>query len=160
MLSRTLVVSLVLLLLCRCSAAEQGESLSRTGDDIREAVFRHQFEFNASGWRESASAYYLSFEEGKDPGPEFLHRFADHRPVVKPVSASTLEPGTSQILDKSTGLPGLVFRIDEIRWLSDDRVEVDGGYDEASESATGNTYRLVKESGRWVVSDVEMHWIK
>ncbi len=160
MTTRTLVVSLILLLLCRCSATEQGESLSRAEDDIREAVFRYQFKFNVSGWRESASAFFLSLEEGEDPTPEFLHRFADHRPVVRPISASTLEPGTAQILDQSTGLPALVFRIDDIRWLTDDRAEVDGGYYEASESATGNTYRVVKESGRWVVSGVEMLWIK
>lgn len=150
--TRTLVVSLVIILLCRCSAAEPGESLAQVEDDVREAVFRYQFEFNVSGGRESASAFFLSFEEGEDPEPEFLHRFADHRPAVKPVSASTLEPGTAQILDQSTGLPGLIFRIDEIRWLSDDQVEVDGGYDEASESATGNTYCVIKESVRWVVS--------
>ncbi len=136
-----------------------GSQLSRE-DQIREAVFRYQFEFNASGLGKAANAYFLSVGDHKDPSPELLKQFEAHHPVVKPVSASTLESGTAQVLDKETGLPGLIFRVTEIRWLSDDEVEVDGGYEEASESATGNTYRVVKEAAGWAVVECQMLWIK
>lgn len=63
------------------------------------------------------------------------------------------------MLDGETGLPGLIFRITEMRWLSDDEVEVDGGYYEASESASGNTYSVVKQGGTWEVVGLQPHWI-
>ena len=99
-------------------------------------------------------------EGGSDPSPQLLKQFDDHRPPVKPVSASVLEAGTAQVLDRESGLPGLIFTIREIRWLSDDEVEVEGGYEEASESGAGNVYRLKKEGGRWKVVEAQMLWIK
>jgi len=107
----------------------------------------------------SANAYFPSVEGDKDPSPQLLERFDAHRPPVKPVSASTLEPGTALVLDRETGLSGLIFRITEIRWLSDHEVEVDGGYYEASESASGNTYSVLKRDGAWEVVSVQPHWI-
>ena len=160
-MTRHLVIPLVVLLaVCGCSPNEHVASQLSTEDQIREAVFRYQFEFNASGLGKAANAYFLSVGHDKDPSPELLEQFAAHHPVVKPVSASTLEPGTAQVLDKETRLPGLIFRVTEIRWLSDDKVEVDGGYDEASESATGNTYHVVKEAAGWAVVGCQMLWIK
>jgi len=142
---------LVLFAVCGWSQNKHVNSQLSREDQIRVAVFRYQFEFNASALGKAANAYYLSVGHYKDPSPELLNHFAAHHPVVKPVSASTLEPGTVQVLDKLTGLPGLIFRITEIRWLSDDEVEVDGGYYEASGSATGNTYSVVKEAKDWSV---------
>jgi hypothetical protein len=79
---------------------------------------------------------------------------------VKPASASTLEAGTALVVDTESRLPGLIFWISEIRWLGDDNVEVEGGYDEASESAAGNVYYLKREDGRWEVVGAQMLWIK
>lgn len=36
-------------------------------DDIREAVFRYQFQHNASAQQQQANAYFISLEEGEDP---------------------------------------------------------------------------------------------
>ena len=153
-----IAVALVLLV-CGCSSTEQTPTQLSEEDQIREAVFRYQFEFNASGLGEAANAYFLSVEGEQDPSPQLLERFDGHRPPVKPVSASNLEPGTAQVLDSETGLPGLIFRITEMRCVSDDEVEVDGGYYEASESASGNTYSVVKQGGSWQVVDLQAHWI-
>lgn len=150
----------IALLVCGCSPTEQIAPQLSEEDQIREAVFRYQFEFNQSGFGKAANAYFLSVEGNKDPSPQLLERFDRHRPPVKPVSASTLESGTAQVLDMETGLPGLIFVITEIRWLSDQEVAVDGGYEEASESGSGNTYSVVKQGGTWVVVGREMHWIK
>ena len=57
------------------------------------------------------------------------------------------------VLDQECRVSGLIFWITEIRWLGEEEVEVDGGYQEASESAAGNIYRLEKREGRWEVED-------
>jgi hypothetical protein len=155
---RTALV-LVLLIICGCSPDRETTDLSEE-DQIRETVFRYQFDVNVSGLGDAANAYFLSVEGDKDPSAELLKQFEGHHPPVKPVSASTLEPGTAQVLDRESGLPGLAFRITEIRWLADDEVEVDGGYEEASESGSGNTYRAMKRRGQWEVVEHQMLWIK
>ena len=129
-------------------------------DQIREAVFRYQFEFNASGLGKTAGAYYLRIEGDADPSPPLIRQFEGHLPQVKAVSASELEPGTAQVIDRESGLPGLIFWIEEIRWLSDYEVEVEGGYEEASESGSVNIYRLEKIDNRWKVVEVQMLVIK
>lgn len=158
---RLIPIALALMLLvCGCLSTEQIATQLSEEDQVREAVFRYQFEFNASGQGTAANAYFLSVEGEKDPSPQLLQQFDAHRPPVKPVSASTLEPGTALVLDMETGLPGLIFSITQIRRLSDDEVEVDGGYCEASESASGNTYRVAKQDGTWEVVGLQPLWIK
>ena len=160
MIRHTLLAVVVALVICGCSSNPRVAAQLSEEDKIREAVFRHQFEFNASGLGNSAYAYFLSIEGGNDPSPELLEQFSGHRPPVKPVTASVLEPGTAQVLDRDSRLPGLIFMIKEILWLSDDEVEVEGGYEEASENGAGNMYRLKKEDGRWRVVASQMLWIK
>jgi len=129
-------------------------------DQIREVVFRYQFEHNVSGQKQEANSYYLEVEEGADPSRQLLARFDGHQPPVQPASASTLEAGTALVLDRETGLSGLIFRVDEIRWLGEDEVEVDGGYEEASESGSGNTYLVAREERGWEVMGMEPGFIK
>jgi hypothetical protein len=160
MIRHILTALVAVLVFCGCSSNREVATRLSEEDEIREAVFRYQFEFNASGLGQAANAYFLNVEGNKDPSAQLLERFGGHRPPVKPVSASMLQPGTAQVLDRESGLPSLIFGITEIRWLSDDEVEVDGGYEEASESGTGNTYRVVKEAGRWEVVECQMLWIK
>jgi hypothetical protein len=148
------------LLAIGCAPAEPPRAVLSEEDQIREVVFRYQFDFNSSGLGTSASSYYLALGQGNDPSAELLARFEGHTPPVKPLSASELEPGTAQVVDRETGLPGLTFLITDIRWLRDHQVEVDGEYQEASESAAGRTYHLLKENGQWHVIDSQMHWIK
>ena len=60
-------------------------------DDIREAVFRYQFEHNASGQQQSAHDYYLAIgDQDADPSDEFMKRFAHHKPPVHKASASRM----------------------------------------------------------------------
>jgi hypothetical protein len=128
-------------------------------DDIREAVFRWQFDHNASGQQTNAQVYFLEVgEKGGDPTDEFMKRFADHKPSVRKVSASSASAGKG-VLDKKTGEKGLIFRVTSIEWKSDTEVDVSGGYYEAGLSASGNTYTLKKDKGKWKVTNDKMHWI-
>jgi hypothetical protein len=160
MIRNSLLTLLVLLTLYSCSSGLKGVSPLSEEDQIREVVFRYQFEFNASGLGKSAYAYYLSIEGNDDPSPKLLKQFEGYLPQVKPVSASELEPGTAQVIDRETGLPGLIFWIGEVRWLSNYEVEVEGGYEEASESGSVNIFRLEKKGDRWEVVEAQMLLIK
>jgi hypothetical protein len=159
-MKKFLLLLWVIALMGGCSGA-----VDRTAqlDDIREATFRYQFVKNASGLQQNAKVYFLAItdprlERPKNPSDTFLARFAGNHPRVAKVSASDSTAMTG-VKDKQTGEQRLIFNVGAIRWISNTTVEVDGGYYEASESAAGSTYYLVKKDGRWIVQRDVMHWI-
>jgi hypothetical protein len=129
-------------------------------DDVREAVFRHLFEHNASGLQRRAKVFCLQIEGKADPSPELLRRFEGNEPRVKKASLCAFShgPAGGRVQDE-TGAPGLIFRVDSIQRTGRDSAVVEGGYFEAGLSASGNTYELSRESGRWVVTKDTMRWI-
>lgn len=116
-------------------------------DDIREAVFRWQFDHTGSGQQTNAQVYFLEIGEQGDPTDAFMNRFAEHRPSVRKVSACSA--GVSGVRDKKAGGRELVFRVTNMEWKSAAEVDVTGGYYEAGLSGSGSTYPLKKEKGRW-----------
>ena len=124
-------------------------------EEIAEAVFRYQFLHNASGRQQSAQIYFLSLRH-RNPSKEFMSRFAQNTPPVSTVSECT-EDG--DIRDLRNDAPGLLFRVDAIKWLTSSQVEVSGGYYEGRLSSSGNTYYVQRRDGKWVVVRSEMHWI-
>jgi hypothetical protein len=129
-------------------------------DDVREAVFRHLFDHNASGQQQAAKVFCLQIEGKQDPSTELLRRFEGNEPRVKKVSLCTFQHGQprSGVVDAS-GAPGLIFRIDAIQHPTADSAVVEGGYFEAGLSSSGNVYELVKEGDRWIVKKDTMRWI-
>ena len=153
------ILSLVACMTMACNAADRASQI----DDIREATFRYQFVKNASMQQTSAKVYFLSLTDlekhrGLDPSDVFMKRFDGHKPrVAKASQAKTsIEDGAR---DAKTGEDGIIFSIYEINWKSDSEVEVAGGYYEGSESASYNTYYLVKKGGKWIVERNVMHTI-
>ena len=143
-----------LCLLCVTSLVMANDTARITAeDDVREAVFRHLFQHNASGLQKNAKAYFLNVEKGADPADVFLNRFTGHAPPVKKASQSRRGARSSQVEDKETGAPGLVFSITRITWLSDTEAEVHGGYYEANLSASFGSYRVKKINGKWIVTE-------
>ena len=55
-------------------------------------------------------------------------------------------------MDKQTGELGVIFKIANIRWVSDAEVEVKGGYYEFPRSASDNTYTVRKANNKWRVA--------
>jgi hypothetical protein len=128
-------------------------------DDIREAVFRWQFNHNASGQQWTASAYFLEVNQGDgEPSDEFMRRFADHKPPARKKSAcrTSFREG---VVDKKTGGKGLIFSVTSMIWISDTEVVVAGGYYEANLSASWNTYTLKKDKGKWKVTNDKLEGI-
>lgn len=129
-------------------------------DDVREAVFRHQFDHNASGLQKNARVYCLQIEGKRDPSPELLRRFEDSEPKVKKASLCSFKRGSERGgVQDDTGAPGLIFRIDTIRRQAPDAAVVEGGYFEAGLSSSGNVYELARVGGRWIVKKDTMIWI-
>ena len=124
-------------------------------DDIREAVFRHQFYHNASGQQQRAETYFLFIEDGEDPDDAFIERFKDNQPPVKKGSQFKSEG----IFDKKVGFRGLIFNIDSIKQTTTDEVEVTGGYYENGLSASGNIYTVLRVKDKWIVKQDKMLWI-
>lgn len=151
-----LVLVLVLVLGC-ATRVPPPESRDAAEASVYEAVFRHLFRHNASAARSRVDYYFLAIGDGEDPPPALLARFAGHVPKVEPVSASRSSP--QGVRHEEDGGKGLVFRIEALRWLDADTAEVEGGYFEASLSASGNTHRVERRRGRWVVVDDRRNWI-
>ena len=145
----------------RASTAIQAPPrLEASDDDIREAVFRHLFDHNASGQQRAAKVFCLQIEGKADPSPELLRRFEGNEPRVKKASRCSFShgPAGGGVQDE-TGASGLIFRVDSIQHTGPDAAVVEGGYFEAGLSASGNLYELARESGRWVVKKDTMQWI-
>jgi len=147
----------LLLILTSCASPDFNDRAS-TENDIREAVFRYQFDI----WKDhGAAAYYLDFSEKKriDPPADFMHRFAGHFPPVKKVSQCMVRNLGEGVIDSETEEHGLIFRATSIKRMSDTEVEVSGGYYENGKSASGNTYTVQWRNGKWHVTKDCLHWI-
>lgn len=125
--------------------------------DIYEAVFRHQFDHNASGQQKNANVYCLSVGEANvDPTSELVERFAGNIPPVRKASECAVKGG---VADRRSGKQGLMFRVTNIIWMSSRVVMVSGGYYEGVLSASGNTYTVEQLNGKWVVTKDHIGWI-
>jgi hypothetical protein len=117
-------------------------------DDIAEAVFRYQFDHNASAIQKRAEMYCLSLPGEEMPGAEFLRRFEGNRP---PVAAADQ-------CDRKAG-KNLFFRVQKLDWRKDNEVWVRGGYWEGNLSSSIEMYRVVNDNGKWVVKGARMEAI-
>jgi hypothetical protein len=135
---------------------EQTSSLSPDDDALVEAVFRYQFDHNASGQQTQAKVLCLEMF-GKDVSSSVVHRLADNPKVRR---ASECDGGGGNgVSEKKTGKRGYILRVERVKRTSPTTAEAEGGYYEAGLSASGNTYFLERKGGTWVVLRDTMHWI-
>lgn len=131
-------------------------------DAIRVAVFRYQFEHNASGLRDPAAFYCLSLslagEAPRDPSNGVMAAFKDHTPPVKLRSECNTSPSAG-VTDKTTGQRGLMFYIRRVSRTGLNRATARGGYYASGLGGSGNTYQLVREGEEWLVTSDVMDWI-
>jgi hypothetical protein len=126
-------------------------------DDIREAVFRYQFDHITPAERD-AKLYVLGVGEScSDPSDEFLKRFAGHQPPVKKASASDWFPDKGRV-DKETGGKALMFCAANIAWISDTDVEVSGAHYSAMAGVLDDYFTVKREDGKWKVTEVNNKW--
>jgi hypothetical protein len=116
--------------------------------EIFEAVFRYQFDHNASGMQKQAERYCLSLPGEKSPDAAFLQRFAGNQPPV--VAANQCEGRSGK---------NLFFRINKLQWHRDNEAWVRGGYFEGNLSSSVESYRVLLTDGKWVVTGARMEAI-
>lgn len=156
----TRVLVILLLLVIVPSGFTIDTDRSSQEDDIREAVFRYQFDHNASGLQKRAHAFCLVIgldDKNSDPSDQFMKRFAHHKPAVR--KASSCHWNSIQVVENRTGRAALVFWCSKITWVSDIEVSVDGGYEEGNVSASSSTYTVRKQNGKWAVTNDRMTMI-
>ena len=157
--SRSVFVLLVLAVLFATTGCAAGSAATannsavspdRTAaaDDIAEAVFRYQFEHNASAIQKGAEKYCLSLPGERTPSAEFLQRFAGNRPPVAAADQCERKSGKN-----------LIFRVQKLDWRKDNEVWVRGGYWEGNLSSSIELYRVVNDNGKWVVKGARMEAI-
>lgn len=117
-------------------------------DDILEAVFRYQFQHNASGIQGKANRYCLTLPEDRAPGEELLRRFQGNQPPVASAEQCNRKAGKD-----------LFFRVQNLDWRSDGEVWVRGGYWEGNLSSSVELYRVLRKDGRWTVEGARMEAI-
>lgn len=127
-------------------------------DDIRAMVLRYQFDHNGSSHQKSVSAFCIKIDSA-DPADAFMQRFFDSTPPVVKGSNCGWNDSKTHIVDKRTGEQALIFISGKIIRIDSATVEVHGGYQEANESASGNTYTLKKSGDVWTVVSDQMNWI-
>ena len=130
---------------------------------IDEAVYRFQFEEHAARSQPGSVTFCVARTTEtdelpwSDPPESLLRRFAGHVPAVKKVSQCQVSVGGDR--DPATGRPAIVFRVAPAQWQGDTEVRVDGGYHAHGLSASGETYRVRYQDGRWTVVEAIWRWI-
>lgn len=158
-------LALIFVLICSgCATNRQGEWVvieqSSEEADIREAVFRYQFQNTQTAKKKDVDVIFITLDRGAYlPTQEFMDRFSDHEPPVKLASQCFAAGKWHAIVEYYTGRGGIVFAAGPIYWVSDTKVEVTGQYNKSGMNAGGNHYVLVKRNGRWTVVESRLRWI-
>jgi hypothetical protein len=121
-------------------------------DEIREAVYRYQFKnFDL------LVAYHFISVNGKNPSAAILQRFKGEQPPVLPLSdCDRIKKPTRMIQNRNDLKQGALFNIGQIKWISDTKVDVDGGFEcgDICDEATG-VYHASKPENKWVVDSFD-----
>ncbi len=174
-----LVVVFFLITVYSCDNSTE-PNLVNDEDNIREIVLRDQFLNNYSahnnsiqhgdldstikiyfvGLYEEIDSNYFFRGDAIDPETDFLRRFDNFFKKVKKISESEYSQNTFyQIQDKTTEELGLIFKVGPIKWLSENKVEVEAGYLEGRLSAGGLSYILYKENDKWNIHYKIHRWV-
>lgn len=149
---------LILLLLATFAAppmTQKGESESpRTAqeENIHEAVFRYQF-----AHVELIFAYHFIAIDGKNPSEEFLQRFRDNDPPVRPISeAERVKKPMKMVVSKDDQKQGVIFYVGPVKWISDTKADVEGRFEcgDTCDELSG-VYHVSLQDGHWVVASFD-----
>jgi len=137
--------------------AAQGLSESEA-DNLREVAFKTLIR-EAAEAQNGFKVYFLCLGDtwtndtpsAIDPSDTFMARFAGRTPPVKKVSQSK-KGEAGQVFDKITGQRGVIFTVDDLKWISDEEVEATCSVYKAGLDGYAYKYILNKKNNRWNVA--------
>jgi hypothetical protein len=96
----------------------------------------------------------LSFGK-EEPTDEFILRFAGHNPPVKKNSQAS---GKYKVIDKETGKRGVLLSAASITRITENEVEVWGGYitgpyNKKDKNAAIKIYSVQRDNNKWIVTE-------
>jgi len=134
----------------------QMEGWVREGDK-NQAAAKDKIERDVAA-RLNFRVFFISIN-GKDPSDELINRFRDIPRSIRKISSERPRKGPHTPIDRTTGIPGIIFSADAIRWQTKDLVEVEGGYYCGGLCAAGITFKVERQNGKWLVKGSRMNWI-
>jgi len=152
---KTILISILMAAVVGAPALQKtagGAPRADQEDNIREAVFRYQFKSF-----DLLVAYHFISMYGKNPSAAMLQRFHGEQPPVLPVSESEkLKKPMKLIQNRNDFKQGALFNQGQIKWISDTKADVDGGFEcgDICDEATG-VYHVSRQDNKWVVDSFD-----
>lgn len=123
---------------------------------IAEGVFRYQFGNHNVPVASDVAFYCLQVKDAeasayRDPGDASLQRLGGRTPSLR--KGSACKPDRKGAREVASKRPALIFQVGPIRWLSAAEVEIAGRVFATTPTGWGNTYKLQREAGEWLVRE-------
>ena len=150
-----LLISVLIAAAVTAPAAQKNSGDSSRGaqdDAIRETVYRYQIKnFDL------VVAYHFIAVNGKNPPASVLQRLHGEQPPVLPVSdAERIKKPMRLIQNRNDFKQGVLFNQGQIKWISDTKADVDGGFEcgDICDEASG-VYHVSRVENKWIVDSFD-----
>ena len=142
----------IALSLTACHGAQTSRPAVCSDPGAAQAAFvSHVFADNASSIGREAAAVFVALPDGDKADPAFLARIRDVSPRLAPAAEAQVD-ASGVIRDPQTGGRALLIRIRRFRMTGPASAEIQGGYEEASLSASDAVYELRCERDVWRIA--------
>ncbi len=158
-----MIRNMFLISLLALTAVGAEQTRSKDEDNLREVAFKSLI-YQTAAAREGYNVYFLSvglswtadnhFTE-RDPSDELMQRFVGRNPPVRKVSDSRKADG-GRVVDKSTGKPGVIFTVDDLKWISDNEAETRCVVYKAGLNGVVYRYTLSRTNNQWKVTSKKL----
>lgn len=142
----------IVLSLTACHGAKTTQPAVCNDPAAAQAAFvSHVFADNASSIGRDAAAVFVALPEGDEADPVFLDKIRDISPRLAPAAQAQVD-AAGVIRDPQTGGRALLIRIRRFSMTGPASAEIQGGYEEASLSASDAVYELRCEHDVWRIT--------
>jgi len=142
----------IALSLTACHGAQTARPAICSDPAAAQAAFvSHIFADNASAIGQGAAAVFVALPDGDEADPVFLAKIRDISPRLAPATQAQVD-AAGVIRDPKTGGRALLIRIRRFSMTGPASAEIQGGYEEASLSASDAVYELRCERDVWTIT--------
>jgi hypothetical protein len=132
-----------------------GRSCEPRATAVCETVFRYQLQQPLVDPPQPLR-YYLALR-GRDPDQALLGQLRELIPRVQPLSHCRVS-GRDGVVDRVTGVRGVILQVARLTWRHVTAAEVVGGYYLTHRQAASFRYYLESHDSRWAVTAAHLLW--